>query len=208
MNSQREYWDQEYRKYVPKKPKYDLWLDKYKDILELSKSTPIVDLGCGHGNNSLYLCERGYKVISCDISQVAIDSIKEFVPEVETMVVDLLEGLPFKDSSAVVIIADLSLHYFYWKDTLNIVNEIMRVLEPKGYLFCRLNSSNDINHGAGQGDLIEENYYSLDGHNKRFFDRHQIERLFNRCLISNVNEYQMDRYKLPKILWEVAVQKV
>ncbi len=208
MNIQKEHWNSDYIKFTPKKPKYDLWLDKYSDILKLSKDTPIVDLGCGRGSDSLYLSERGYKVISCDISEVAIDNVKEFVPGVETMVMDILEGLPFENISAKVIVADLSLHYFYWKDTVSIVNDIKRVLSSDGYLLCRLNSIKDVNHGAGQGDIIEENYYAVEGKMKRFFNREQIERLFQGWKFRHISEYQMDRYRLPKILWEVSVKKV
>lgn len=207
MKVQKEYWNSEYKKFTPKKPNYDPWLDKYNDILELSRDVPIIDLGCGCGSDSLYLSEMGYKVISCDISEVAIDRVREFVPEVQTMVLDMLEGLPFGNASAKIIIADLSLHYFYWRDTVRIVGEIMRVLSPSGYLLCRLNSTKDTNYGVGQGDLIEENYFSVNGNMKRFFDRKQIEELFKEWHISYINEYQMDRYTLSKILWEVAVRK-
>lgn len=207
MDMQKEHWNNVYRKYAPERPKYDLWLDKYSDVLELSKGSRIIDLGCGGGNDSLYLSERGYKVISCDISKSAIETVKEFVPGVETKCMNMLEGLPFDDASTKIIVADLSLHYFYWKDTIGIVNEIKRVLIPNGYLLCRLNSTNDVNYGAGQGNLVEENYYDVKGKMKRFFDREQIERLFNGWRFRYINEYQMDRYKLPKILWEVAVSK-
>ena len=207
MDIQKEHWNNTYSKYVPEKPKYDLWLDKYSNIFETSKDRPIIDLGCGRGNDSLYLSERGYKVISCDISESAIKIVKELIPEVEAMVLNMMEALPFSDASTNIIIADLSLHYFYWKDTMRIVNEIKRVLKPDGYLLCRVNSTKDVNYGAGHGNKIEDNYYDVDGVLKRFFDREQIERLFNGWRIEYINEYQMDRYKLPKILWEVAVSK-
>ena len=36
------------------------FLDKYKDI------DTVVDLGCGAGNESVYLLKHGYKVVSID----------------------------------------------------------------------------------------------------------------------------------------------
>ncbi len=207
MTTAKEHWNNAYGEYVAEKPKYDLWLDKHTDIIETSNEIPILDLGCGRGNNSLYLSERGYKVISCDISEAATKIVKEFVPEVEAIVLDMLEGLPFGEASARVILADLSLHYFCWEDTLRIVNEIKRVLAPGGFLLCRLNSTKDVNYGAGQGNLIEAGYYDIDGNRKRFFDSEQIERLFEGWRMKYINECRMDRYGLPKILWEVAVSK-
>lgn len=206
MIMQKDHWNNEFEKYESKKPKYDLWLDKYADILEQSKDTPIIDLGCGLGSDSLYLLERGYKVISCDVSDVALERVKVNVSGSQTMLVDMLEGLPFHDLTAKVIVADLSLHYFCWKDTVKIIGEIKRVLVSGGYLFCRVNSTKDINHGAGQGNVIEENYYATEGNMKRFFDREQIEKLFDEWECRHIDEHQMNRYKLPKILWEIAVE--
>ena len=52
-------------------PIYDLWLDNYYNILVKNKKNEILDLGCGIGSDTLYLRERGYKVLSCDISKTA-----------------------------------------------------------------------------------------------------------------------------------------
>lgn len=205
---QREYWNSQFEKNTSSKPKYDLWLDKYSDILKQSTDTHIIDLGCGMGGDSLYLSERGYKVISCDISDIALEKVKGTVPGSQTMAVNMLEGLPFGNSTAKIIVTDLSLHYFYWKDTIKIVDEIKRVLIPGGYLLGRVNSTKDINYGAGQGEIIEKNYYMVEGNMKRFFDKEQIEKLFSGWEFRHVSEYQMDRYKYPKILWEFAVKSI
>ena len=50
-------------------PVYDLWLNEYKADLEKFKNTKFLDLGCGNGADTLYLIERGYKVISVDYSK-------------------------------------------------------------------------------------------------------------------------------------------
>lgn len=192
---------------IIKKPVYDLWLDKHKDILEISKETPILDLGCGQGNDCLYLTEHGYQVISCDKSQAAITNVREVIPEATAMVVDMLDGLPFEDKSFDVVLADLSLHYFRWEDTIRIVHDISRVLSVNGYLLCRLNSTNDVNYGAGQGMPIEDHYYAVNGKTKRFFDLEQIESLFKTWKFTYMSESRMCRYEYPKMLWELAVQK-
>ena len=124
------------------------------------------------------------------------------------MIFDMLQGLPFENESIRIIIADLSLHYFAWSDTEMILQDTKRVLMPGGYLLCRMNSTNDTNYGAGQGIKIEDNYFEVNGNCKRFFDKNQIEKLFDKWDIRYVNEYQMDRYKLPKVLWELAARKL
>ena len=50
-------------------PVYYLWLDDYKKDLDKFKSSKFLDLGCGNGVDTLYLLERGYKVLSVDYSK-------------------------------------------------------------------------------------------------------------------------------------------
>ena len=189
-----------------KKPEYDDWLDKYQDDFEKSKSIPIIDLGCGFGNDTLYLTERGYPVISCDYSLEALNRLKFFIEEPDIRHFNVLDGLPFEDNTANVVIADLSIHYFCWDDTKKVINEISRVLLKDGYFICRVNSVKDIHHGAGQGIKIEDNFYNVEGSLKRFFDSEQILTLFKNWEIINMSEYEMNRYEKPKIIWEIAVK--
>ena len=80
MNEQQNKWNEIYRKYGIEKPVYDLWLDKYEDVLSGSKDIPIIDLGCGIGNDSIHLSERGYKVISCNFSFEALIRLPHILP--------------------------------------------------------------------------------------------------------------------------------
>ena len=105
-------WNKVFLNYGNKKPIYDDWLDKYKDILENSRNLPIIDLGCGFGNDTLYLHERGFRVISCDYAEEALNRLQYFIEKPETKCFDMVQGLPFENEYASVIIADLSLHYF------------------------------------------------------------------------------------------------
>ncbi len=52
------------------------WLEKFDDII-MSTQKPILDLGCGGGNDTLYLISKGKQVISCDQSPSAINKYKE-----------------------------------------------------------------------------------------------------------------------------------
>ncbi|BBB89672.1 MAG TPA: class I SAM-dependent methyltransferase [Methylomusa anaerophila] len=207
MNDQVKHWNELYQSLGDKKPAYDLWLEKYTDILRDSRDMPIIDLGCGFGNDTLYLYERGYQVISCDFSPEALKRLEYFINKPVTKLFDMKEGLPFADETAKIIIADLSLHYFSWMETQKIVTEIRRVLLNGGFLLARVNSVKDINHGVGLGTVIEENYYNVNGSFKRFFDRVQLDELFSAWEVKYIKEYEICRYKKDKILWEIAVKK-
>jgi SAM-dependent methyltransferase len=207
MNDQKLYWNKQFLASGNKRVTYDLWLDKYEDILKSSKDTPIIDLGCGLGNDTMYLHERHYEVISCDYSEEALKKLGLFINNPITKLFDMKNGLPFETESVKVIIADLSLHYFSWAETKKIVNEIKRVLKEDGFLLVRVNSVRDANYGAGKGIMIEKNYYNIDGNFKRFFDKEQLEELFVDWEVKYINEYEMNRYISSKILWEMAVKK-
>ncbi len=209
MNKQLLYWNNILKKVKLQKPEYDLWLNKYEDLLHESKDIPIIDLGCGWGADTLYLVEKGYDVIACDFSQEAIKRVRNFIPKARVKQFDMLDGLPFKDKEAKLVISDLSLHYFSLIDTNRIISEIKRVLEENGILLCRVNSINDINYGAGQGIQIEENFFNIDGIFKRFFDINQIDMFFRDWETIFISEYSTNKYDdKNKVLWDFAVRKI
>ena len=208
MNVQKEYWNKIYESIKESEPKYDLWLEKYENILIESRNIPIIDLGCGFGNDTLYLRERGHEVISCDFSEKALKRLSNFIDKLKLKCFDFKNGLPFEDNSAKIIIADLSLHYFTWEETEKILQEIGRVLMKEGFLLCRVNSTKDINHGAGQGIEIEENFYNIEGNLKRFFNEAQLSELFKGWDIQYILETEINRYKLSKIAWEISIKKI
>jgi SAM-dependent methyltransferase len=152
-------WDARHVSLADRKPSIDSWLVKYEDILKQSQGTAVIDLGCGRGNNSIYLLERGYEVIACDYSEEALRSVKRYAPGAQTVFVDMRDRLPWQTDSVFLIIADLSLHYFSSLETRSIIAEIKRVLRSDGYLILRVNSVNDVMYGAGQGNLLEPYYY-------------------------------------------------
>ncbi|MCR8631870.1 class I SAM-dependent methyltransferase [Paenibacillus radicis (ex Xue et al. 2023)] len=205
MQKEQNYWNQVFAEMDNGKPVYDNWLDKHTSLLELTRNIPVIDLGCGVGCDTLYLSERGFRVISCDLSEEALQRVQQYVPNAVTMQVNLLEKLPFESNSAMTVIADLSLHYFSWSDTGSILAELQRVLQPGGNLLCRLNSVHDVDFGAGQGIEIELNYYEHEGRRKRFFNEDQVDHLFEKWRVVYKQEAVMTRYRLPKQLWEIVV---
>jgi SAM-dependent methyltransferase len=205
----REKWREKYQKFDEKRATYDGWLDIFDRAIEHC-DTPIIDLGCGNGNNARYLSQRGKEVIACDYTQKALDLIKENMPEVaKTLCFDMRDDFPFDDNFTSLIVADLSLHYFTEVDTIRIVNEIKRILRPNGILLMRLNSVNDINYGSRDGIELSKNYRRTewDG-DKRYFDEADIDRFFKEFDFIYKNEERMtERYeKGAKVLWRCALK--
>ena len=207
INNSIRYWNNVYKDFNKEQIKYDNWLDNFNDIISKC-TTPILDLGCGRGNNVLTLFNKRKDVIPCDISENAIRNVKKIFPEIkDARCFNMIDGLPFDNNSFEIIIADLSLHYFSSKDTKNIILEIKRVLKINGYLIVRVNSINNINHGSGQGEEIENHLYKTkDGILKRFFDEKDIKKYFADFDIKYLKEELMNRHKLPKLHWCICMQ--
>lgn len=118
----------------------DRWLERWRSVLEASRGTPILELDCGGGHDARFLAELGFAVIATEFSEEALELTRLRAPEARLEDVDLTRGLPFPDE---VILASLSLHYFPWHKTLQIVGDIRRCLKPGGHLLARFNSTRD-----------------------------------------------------------------
>ncbi len=202
----KDYWNKEHKKWINNEIKMDDWLDKYQDLIKNTKSK-ILDLGCGLGNDSLYLKELNKEVIAVDYSKEALDFVSSHIQGIETLELDISKPLPFKNNEFELIIADLSLHYFSKDTTIKIMKEIKRILKGGGILLARVNSIDDINFGSKEGVKIENNYYFVNGYNKRFFDFNDIFYYFEIIGEVTEEEKEMNRYAKPKKVYEVKVIK-
>jgi len=203
---QKIYWNAQHANYERHEIKTDSWLDAF----ELTRSNlPIIDLGCGSGNNIPRLLETGRPVIPCDYSDLAIKNIRKNFPEIKRFeCFDMTEGLPFPDNFTDLIIADLSLHYFSEKVTFQILAEIKRVLKADGTLLFRLNSMNDANYGAGIGEEVEKHYYFTgESSYKRFFDEEDIRHFWKDWNLEYLEERSLYRYDMPKSVWHGMARK-
>jgi len=197
-------WDEFYEN--TKEVHFDEWLSKHEAYFVENQNGKIIELGAGNGGNSNYLFNKGYDIIASDYSKEAISNIKRLNERIQTLFLDIRNPLPFIDNYFSIIIADLSLHYFNMETTLKIIREIYRIIKNGGYVMIRVNSTKDINFGAGKGILIEENYYNDNGNYKRFFDINTINKVFDeiRWEKISIDEYGILKYKNEeKIVWEI-----
>jgi SAM-dependent methyltransferase len=50
----------------------DPWLERWRRLLEASRGSPVLDLGCGAGQDARFLTELGFAVIAADFSEEAL----------------------------------------------------------------------------------------------------------------------------------------
>jgi SAM-dependent methyltransferase len=187
----------------------DLWLQQWLPLIRSRvDAVPILELGCGEGDDTLTLVEDGHYVIAIDLCASAIAAAKIKVPAAEYYCQDIRATFPGNVSERGVVIASLSLHYFTWAETLAIVDRIRTSLKLGGVLLCRLNSTNDLHYGAIGHPQIAENYYSVNGEPKRFFDRESVIALFSSgWQILAVEEKIISKYLHPKSVWEIVLER-
>lgn len=203
-----KYWDERHTYCQRDKIKVDDWLERFVSIIDKC-TCPILDIGCGGGNDTLFFLDRGREVIPCDQSLNAIRNINNNFPEIsDARCFNFLDGFDFPDKSFEIICADLCLHYFRNEDTEYILGELNRILKKDGHMFVRVNSVKDVLHGAGQGEEVEHHVYKMeDGTIKRFFDRADIDIIFSDFDIIFCEEQTMDRYSSKKIVYTVCLRK-
>jgi len=203
---------------------YDGWLEQCKEIETILEkcTTPILDLGCGLGIDTVHLINKGHDVIATDFSSKAIELIRTNIPEAKTIQFNMKDKFPFEDELFEFIIANKSIHYFSELETKSIISELYRILKPNGIFSFVVNSTNDNNFGAGQGTLLENNYYEVRGTTKRFFDKLALETFFDKehwqFIYMNEGDIQDERIKsvqmqnpekiLKKTTWTCAVKKI
>ncbi len=187
---------------------YDNWLTDYETEIEKC-TTPIIDLGCGLGNNTLYLLEKGKEVVACDYAEVAIKTIEKEMPKAQTKLFDMTQKFPFQDNYTDIVIADLCIHYFTEEVTKNIIQEIRRILRLNGILIFRVNSTQDSNFIAHH-EKIDNNFIWQEKwkKSKRLFDEKSIRDFFKDWKIEKMKQEKMLRYEFEKLVWNCVVRKI
>lgn len=207
----KKYWDEIYYNSLQEKDKdffKEIWFLKYKKYICDVKNKNAIDLGCGLGQDSIWLLENGFNVISCDFSEKALNKFKETYPEANIMNLDITDNLPFKSNTIGLVNANLSLHYFDFKKTIEIFDNIYTLLEPGGYFIGRMNSDKN---GYVNDDYIEieKNFYydPIKEQHKRLFNQEQFDILTKKYKVIILKEDETTRKGRKKYTWEFVLQK-
>lgn len=148
MPSNKTFWDKEYKNAehfsLSERPAEDLlkftrWLERDSGRQFLNPTVNVLDLGCGNGRNLIYLAKTyGVRGVGYDISDVAIKQAKlqcqgaplrlKFKSRSITGKIDLV------DSSVDIVLDMMASHYLTSAERAFLVDEIVRVLKPGGFL--------------------------------------------------------------------------
>jgi SAM-dependent methyltransferase len=187
----------------------DPWLQRWLALaVTHAGESPVLEIGCGHGDDTAVLSGAGLKVTAFDLSLAAVAVAKTRVPSATITRRDIRDPFPVSAGQSGLVVASLSLHYFGWEETVAIVQRVREVLRPDGLLLCRLNSTEDHHFGASGHPIIEPHFFRVDGEPKRFFDASDVDRLFGagwRRL--SLEHFVTRKYLRPKALWELVLTR-
>lgn len=114
----------------------------------------VLDLGSGAGRNTLYLAKNGFNVSALDISEVALQRLKEKDSSIER-VHGGMTSIPLDDNSFDFVLCTRVIHHGIMNDIRAAANEIKRVLRPGGLVFIVVPSTKDPAYKTGRE--IEKN---------------------------------------------------
>lgn len=195
-NPDAVYWQKAHEKYATKD-----WIVKptifaTQVINYFPKSSYILELGCGQGQDSIYFAQRGHKVLACDLSDFALGKAPRN-SNIEYRHLDLLEKLPFQNNTFDVVYSHLALHYFDDTRTQELFDEIYSVLKMGG-VFCALTNTIDDPEVNTLTKIADEYYITQEGLKKRFFSVKSMGKYttnFEKILLDNHGETHKDEIK-------------
>jgi SAM-dependent methyltransferase len=111
-------------------------------LLQLSPTSRVVDIGCGHGRHAVALAERGADVIGLDLAAALLNRARHLAAELGTQVRWIrgdMRRLPFRSECAVAAIVMDAFGFFDTEDEHQaVLREAARILRPGGRLALKV----------------------------------------------------------------------
>lgn len=186
--------DQYWKEHINKELEDDIWIEEYKEYFQ--NMGKCLDLGCGVGQYSKVLSRYGYDVTSADISDIALNKVKEFSDNI--VKVDMQEHLPFEDKRFDLVFANLSIHYFSDEDTKKLMLEIKRILKENGLFIGSVNGVQGIEAIKDSVIEIEPHFYLNKQKYIWLFDIKDLKTYLKDFEILNIEERETIRFNHKK----------
>ncbi len=172
-----------------------------------ARAVRVLELGAGHGRDTLYFAEQGFTVLASDFSSVALDQLRDAARRralerrVLTAVHDVREPLPLAATAVDAAYAHMLLNMALTTDEIEgAVGEVRRVLRPGGTFVYTVRHTGDAHYGTGisRGDGIWEQ----GGFAVHFFSRALVDTLARGWTLEEIEPFQEG--DLPRRLWRVT----
>jgi SAM-dependent methyltransferase len=177
------------------------------DVFSVARATDVLELGAGHGRDTLYLARRGFTVCASDFSTEALAQLREAAhaahlhDRVTTLAHDARDPVPLPDDHVDAVFAHMLLCMALSTQEIHaLVDEIARVLRSGGSFVYSVRHTGDAHYGTGidHGDDI----YEHGGFAVHFFPRHLVDELAHGWTLVEVHPFEEG--DLPRRLWRIT----
>jgi SAM-dependent methyltransferase len=180
------------------------------DLFRREGVRTVLELGCGHGRDTLLFTRGGLDVTALDYSETALRVLAERAKKIgvsrslSTRVFDVRQTLPFPDDffdacySHMLLCMELST-----EELTFLVGEIRRVLRPAGFALYSVRSTNDKHYRTGIHK--SEDMYKIAGFVVHFFSEEKIRSLSRGYEVLGID--RMQEGSLPRELFAVTLRK-
>jgi ubiquinone/menaquinone biosynthesis C-methylase UbiE len=150
------------------------------------KYRKILDLGCGTGRHSIFLAQKGFMMYASDISKTGIAITRKKARSLDLKMklkVFDMKKIPYPANYFDGVICIFVLGHGLLKENKRAIDEIYRVLKPKGTVITEFMSVKDKTYGKGKE--VEKNTFlgsmEEDKHMlHHYFTRDEIKMLLSR----------------------------
>lgn len=171
----------------------------------------VLELGCGQGRDSYFLCRNSFSVTALDYSETGICQMKERAASsgvgMNLLVHDAREPLPFPDESFDAVFSHMFFTMELSEDEVAmILEECRRVLRPGGLNIYSVRNDHDPHYGKFEqrGKNMWRNPMGFVVH---FFDEETIRRLSTGYDLLWIKEFDDPSPPFTKKLYEVVLRK-
>lgn len=177
------------------------------EIFRANGAKDVLELGAGHGRDTLYFAREGFTVQATDFSATGLEQLKHaaqskgLADRMTTAAHDVREPLPLPDASVDAVFAHMLLCMALSTPEIHsLVREVRRVLRPGGAFVYTVRHTGDAHYGSGtpHGDDI----YEHGGFAVHFFPRHLVDALADGWTLNEVHAFEEG--ELPRRLWRIT----
>ena len=203
QKSSKTWWDNKLHKYAGQDfvTKPSIFIKEIEHFFPANSK--ILEIGAGHGQDSIYLAAQGSTITSTDFSDTALMYLKKAVPKklktkIKILKLDITEKFPFEQNQFDIVYSHLSFHYFDLETTKKIIQKLLKILKPNGIFALIVNSIDDPEYKTGK--KLDQDFYELaPGDIKRFFSVESLGMLmkpyFEILLLDNKGTTHKDKEK-------------
>ena len=206
-----KFWDLSYKRLENnlKYPNEQLikFLNKFILKKKINKNKLLfLDLGCGNGRNTKYILENGLKVVSIDLSKIAINNTRKllkkskFNPSRYKLINISSDNFKYASNSFDYIISDSTLDSMPINEFKKTIKLIYNLIKPNGLVYLNLINIKNVTH---KGKFLNKYDFLINSKHENntiqsYFDNKRINESFKQFEI--VDNYEIIKFRNKRIL--------